>query len=336
MSNMKKGKKILILSRQDDGSTSNVIEWIVKYGKPYIRINTDDDKTQLDHIDIEAKELLVTNHEEQTNLFDISSVWHRRRGFSLKNIDINKEELDKQILFDTPKYHINHINSEYKVLTEYLHYTLERDVPTIGNYVSTDVNKLIVLEIAKKYNVPIPRGYVVTTKKGLKKVLDSTDASFVITKAISQGVYHFTDNYGYYSYTERITEESLDELPDRFFPSLIQEEIKKKYELRVFYLNEEFYSMAIFSQKREDTVVDFRKHTDQDTPQRKVPYNLPEHVKGGLINIMNELKLNTGSIDILVDEDNNYIFLEVNPVGQFGMTSDPCNYSLERKIAKIL
>ena len=84
------------------------------------------------------------------------------------------------------------------------------------------------------------------------------------------------------------------------------------------------------------TVVDFRKHTDQEKPQRKVPYNLPNHVKKGLIQLMNELELNTGSIDILVDEDNNYIFLEVNPVGQFGMTSVPCNYYLERKLAKIL
>ena len=333
---MRKEKKILILSRQDDGSTSNVIEWIVKYNKPYIRINTDDEKTHLDYIDIDNRELTVSKHGEETNLFDISSVWHRRRGFSLKNVHINEEEFAKGILFDTTNYHKNHINAEYKVLTEYLHYILERDVTTIGNYVSTDVNKLIVLEIAKKYGVSIPKSYVVTTKKGIQKILDNTGASFVVTKAISQGVYHFTKQYGYYSYTERITEESLVALPDHFFPSLIQEEIKKKYELRVFYLNEEFYAMAIFSQKHTTTVVDFRKHTDQEKPQRKVPYNLPNHVKKGLIQLMNELELNTGSIDILVDEDNNYIFLEVNPVGQFGMTSVPCNYYLERKLAKIL
>lgn len=333
---MKKDKKILVLSRQDDGSTSNVIEWLVKYNKPYIRLNTDDDKARLHFLDIDNRELTISKHGETTNLFNISSLWHRRRGFSLKNVAINFDELDKGILFDTPDYHKSHINSEYKVLTEYFHYILQQDVPTIGNYVSTDVNKLIVLEIAKKHNVPIPKSYVVTTKEGIRRILANTDASFVVTKAISQGVYHFTPAYGYYSYTERITEESLNELPNRFFPSLLQEEIKKKYELRVFYLNEEFYAMAIFSQKRADTVVDFRKHTDQDNPQRKVPYNLPQHVKKGLIAIMNELELNTGSIDILVDEDNNYIFLEVNPVGQFGMTSSPCNYYLERKIAKIL
>ena len=32
----------------------------------------------------------------------------------------------------------------------------------------------------------------------------------------------------------------------------------------------------------------------------------------------------------------NYYFLEVNPVGQFGMTSIPCNYDLHEVVAKHL
>ena len=30
------------------------------------------------------------------------------------------------------------------------------------------------------------------------------------------------------------------------------------------------------------------------------------------------------------------VFLEVNPVGQFGMVSLPCNYQLEKRIAQYL
>jgi len=46
--------------------------------------------------------------------------------------------------------------------------------------------------------------------------------------------------------------------------------------------------------------------------------------------------LNSGSIDILVTPNNEYVFLEVNPVGQFGMVSQPCNYYLEKRIAERL
>jgi D-alanine-D-alanine ligase-like ATP-grasp enzyme len=51
---------------------------------------------------------------------------------------------------------------------------------------------------------------------------------------------------------------------------------------------------------------------------------------------MNKLDLNCGSIDMIVTPKNEYVFLEVNPVGQFGMVSYPCNYNLEKKIAEYL
>jgi D-alanine-D-alanine ligase-like ATP-grasp enzyme len=51
---------------------------------------------------------------------------------------------------------------------------------------------------------------------------------------------------------------------------------------------------------------------------------------------MDNFNLNTGSIDIIKDNNGEYIFLEVNPVGQFGMTSIPCNFYLEKKIAEYL
>ena len=49
-----------------------------------------------------------------------------------------------------------------------------------------------------------------------------------------------------------------------------------------------------------------------------------------------KLDLNTGSTDFMVDKDGNYVFLEINPVGQFQMTSAPCNFNIEQKIANYL
>lgn len=57
---------------------------------------------------------------------------------------------------------------------------------------------------------------------------------------------------------------------------------------------------------------------------------------GKLNKLMKLLKLNTGSIDMIVDHNNNYIFLEVNPVGQFVAYGEFCNYYLDREMAKIL
>ena len=51
---------------------------------------------------------------------------------------------------------------------------------------------------------------------------------------------------------------------------------------------------------------------------------------------MEKVELETGSIDMILTKDGKYVFLEINPVGQFGMVSYPCNYFLEKAIAKTL
>ncbi|HEY0036114.1 MAG TPA: hypothetical protein VGB66_05465, partial [Longimicrobium sp.] len=48
------------------------------------------------------------------------------------------------------------------------------------------------------------------------------------------------------------------------------------------------------------------------------------------------LEMRTGSIDLIRTRDGRHVFLEVNPAGQFGMVSHPCNYGLEKKVAEYL
>lgn len=97
-------------------------------------------------------------------------------------------------------------------------------------------------------------------------------------------------------------------------------------------MHNNFWSMAILSQNDEQTQIDFRNYNNEK-PNRNVPYNLPDEIKKKIILLMEKLKLNCGSIDIIVTPKNEYIFLEVNPIGQFGMVSNPCNYNLHKEIA---
>ena len=118
-----------------------------------------------------------------------------------------------------------------------------------------------------------------------------------------------------------------------FFPSLIQHDQKKWIELRIFFINEDYYSMAIFSQNNTKTSTDFRNY-DKERPNRMVPFLLPTHIKNKLNKLMKELGLDTGSIDMIVTKKREFIFLEVNPIGNIEMVSKNCNYPIERDIAK--
>lgn len=120
-----------------------------------------------------------------------------------------------------------------------------------------------------------------------------------------------------------------------FFPSLIQEYLDKDIELRIFYLDGTCYPMAIFSQLDDATKIDFRNYNIKN-PNRFVPFKLPAQIALLIVKFMEMAKLNTGSIDMIKTKCNRYVFLEVNPTGQFGMVSKPCNYYIEKKIASSL
>lgn len=154
----------------------------------------------------------------------------------------------------------------------------------------------------------------------------------LITKSLSDGIYRIGKNYEYYSYTENVASEDIS---SQFLPSLFQEKVNKKFELRIFYLKKKLYATAIFSQQRKDTETDFRK-TNSNKPIRFIPYILPDEIIFKISNLMSRLNLDIGAIDMLVDDNNDYIFLEINPGGQFSYYSDMCNYNIEKEIARIL
>ena len=83
------------------------------------------------------------------------------------------------------------------------------------------------------------------------------------------------------------------------------------------------------------TRADFRQY-NEERPNRTVPYRLTPELEEGLRRLMDDLGLETGSIDLLVPPEGRQVFLEVNPVGQLGMVSHACNYPLERRIAEVL
>ncbi|MBK7652698.1 MAG: hypothetical protein IPJ20_20805 [Flammeovirgaceae bacterium] len=116
---------------------------------------------------------------------------------------------------------------------------------------------------------------------------------------------------------------------------MVQRNIKKRYELRVFYFDSKFFSMVMFSQNEHQTSIDFRRY-DFTNPTRWVPYKLPFQIEEKLDKLMRTLHLNSGSIDLIYGADLEYYFLEVNPVGQYAMVSDACNYYLDKLICDFL
>lgn len=324
---------VLIVSESYDQSTNDVIEWLRLYKYQYVRIN-ENDVIRIHNISINSLSVPnITFSINSMHLIDtnqISAYWFRR-GF-LNFFKANNVLLEFQDKTIENKIKAN-LRSEFDRIGEMFQFVIETK-NKIGSASTADNNKLIHLSMAGKVGLNVPETIVCTSKQELKAFFGKK-ISGLITKAISEG-FTFVDNLKHYAlYTSLITEQDIQAFPEIFPPTLFQERIEKKWEIRIFFLKNKFYSMAIFSQNDDKTNVDFRRY-NRGKQNYRVPFNLPIEIKRKLMHFMRLANLDCGSIDIVYSTDKKYYFLEINPVGQFGMVSLPCNYKLGKRIAQEL
>jgi ATP-GRASP peptide maturase of grasp-with-spasm system len=324
---------IIIFSILGEYSTDKVLRWLKLQNKKIIRINRDDDTYKF--IKISENEIIFQNTltNEYVNLLDATACWWRRSGLGKKQFsNFYPEELkvkghDLSVLVNGSN---NLLKEELKYLIEHIYTRVYENCKINLGKPFFNMNRLTTLEVAKKTGLKTPLYEVITQ---LEKTSIKGD---LVSKSIDNGVYEVIENKRYYSYTEKLEAKFIEENHAiELFPSLIMKQVKKKSEIRTFFIAGQFYSMIIFSQNNKQTQVDFRKY-DSNKPNKNEPYKLPIEIEQKLKKVFEYFNLNCGSVDLIIDENDEYIFLEINPVGQYGMTSEPCNYNLDYLITNYL
>ncbi len=315
---------VAIFSNDSDFTTNDVYDWITYYGFDCIIIkNLNKQFTQI-KIVIDKNNLMLTINGKA-----LSSIWFRKYWNTMP-IWIQDKTRD---------YISFHIEQECKVFNSALILAAVGSIKNVigGNSIikgEVDINKQHLLCLAVNCGLNIPATLISNCKEDIISFLEKHKR--VIVKPLSDPASLFVDNnIMYTTYTEIISKNDIENLSDLVFPCFLQEYIEKEFEIRIFYLNNKIYSSAIFSQLYKQTTIDFRKYI-KDKEHRTVPFKLPKAIEKSIHILMKVAGLNTGSIDMIYSNNGDYVFLEVNPVGQFGMISEPCNYYLEKKVAEQL
>ncbi|WP_299222304.1 grasp-with-spasm system ATP-grasp peptide maturase [uncultured Aquimarina sp.] len=331
----------LIFSQEIDFPTNRVFDWLSFYDADYNKytgLNLKDDFTfddkkitiSLGGID---KKNSIKVKDKNLNHIDLFPVWFRRPNkVSIPFTgDFKYESTYPKNLFS---YAIKQRNT---IFWDYLGNKLESN-NHLGSFKTISLNKPIVLELAQKFGLTIPSTLITNSKDDLNLFFENNNHR-IITKSIEEIIIdhkHYLNDEEYlhfYQITNLL--ESLDNTPSKFAPSLFQEYIDKKYEIRTVFFNNEFYSASVFTQINEDTKIDMRNRKANHFT-RYMPYKLDSEIEAGILKLMNHLELNFGVIDFIKSIDNEYYFLEINPVGQYGDVSLYCNYGIHKKIAEYL
>ena len=330
---------ILLISHDHiEEPTNNIIDWLFFFKANYRRINGKDFHIS-SSINIEIGSKTIKTKHFDLDLKDVNIVWYRRwMPIHLKNgaLDFYLKQVKNIDKIHYLSSYIEFLGTEKATLDRYFFNLLneKKSIPNI-RVSRSDVNKLNILEKCIKYQIDIPDTIITSSKDQVIDFFNKKNKK-IITKPISEVHNLIYKKNSYDMLTKYLSHDDIQEMPDYFFPTLYQEAIEKSFELRIFFIEDSFFSMAMFTKNKKETAEDFRNY-DFENPNRSVPFNLPKALENKLKLLMKDIDLNTGSIDMIYDGNiDKYYFLEVNQVGQFGMVSEPCNYSIEKQIAQKL
>lgn len=304
------------------------MEWCLYYNISAIRINEHESINIIDDIviddDIDVQFLI---NGQKVSLRQIDAVWFRRGVIgSYSKVQTEKYSwlhdniASNKKMVNTSSYYKNESDTFDQFVVNVL-----KQKRSLSDPYQYNANKLIALSVALSVGLYIPQTLI--TKSALH-VRHYFGKERIITKSIQD---HLIVGHKHYAFTPTVLKGHVQDInmPERFYYSKFQKQVKGKYELRIFFVGNQYYASARFN-----CATDTQETLANSYNERVIPYQLPADVLNKLKAFNLAMNYNTGSIDMMVDEDDKHYFLEINPVGQYDFTSQTCNYNLDEKILK--
>ncbi|WP_293103184.1 hypothetical protein [Moorena sp. SIO3I6] len=198
-------------------------------------------------------------------------------------------------------------------------------------------NKQLQLQVAREVGLITPRTLSTNNPEAVKQFASECQDQGIVTKMLSSFAIYGEQGQEQVVFTNPVTAEDLEHVEGlRFCPMTFQEKVPKALELRTTIVGHRIFTAAVDSQSLEGSTFDWRKEGRALVKSWKA-YDFPEEVEKKLLKLMAYFGLNYGAIDIILTPDGRYVFLEVNPVGEFFWleTFSP-HFPISQAIAEIL
>ncbi len=197
----------------------------------------------------------------------------------------------------------------------------------------TAENKQRQLRVAARAGLRVPRTLVTNDPAAARQFFAETEGETVAKLLRPLDV--SMDAAQPFVYTSRVREEDLACAKSlRHSPMVFQELIPKARELRVACVAGEAFAGALDASGTSRGLTDWRRAAPDECQWQKA--ELPSEVLSGLQTLMSELGLVFGAVDLICTPSGEYVFLEVNPSGEWGMLERDLGLPISEAIAGAL
>jgi hypothetical protein len=136
-------------------------------------------------------------------------------------------------------------------------------------------------------------------------------------------------------YTEIVSKRDVGHAESvRYGPVIFQAYVPKRLEIRVTAVDRELFAVEIHSQQTNHTRHDWRRYDLYHTPH--LPHELPQNVRERCLKLVERLGLCYGAIDLILTPDGRYVFLEINPNGQYLWLEEMAGHPISDAICDFL
>ena len=205
-------------------------------------------------------------------------------------------------------------------------------------YDRNSASKMLQLKLARQLGMNVPDTCFANNKAAVREFSNNYD--IVCLKSIdNDNIWFEEEMQEHVLYTQAVKSKDLLALPDEAFSQTVtylQNYIPKAYELRVTVVGTEVFPCRIDSQEMEtgSGKIDWRQGLDKGLHHSK--YHVPKAVSDFCTAFLKRLSLNFGCFDFIVTPENDYVFLECNPNGQWLWIEQETGLPISKCIADTL
>lgn len=257
--------------------------------------------------------IIVLEDQTEIDLSSCKSVWWRRPQPFVPHDSLSSEY----------KHFV--LNESYEAFTGLWH---SLDAFWVNSPRCDEVahRKVFQLRTAQQVGLQIPNTLISNCPEAAESFIQQNGYQNTIYKSFSATEQHWRET--------RILKQNELELLDsvRYSPVIFQEYIAAEYDIRLTVVGKQLFAAAIYSQQTAYKV-DMRMDIAN---ARMEAIKLPKTIERKIIHLMEILGLQYGAIDLRLTPNGEYVFLEINPAGQWLFIEQETQQPITQAIAELL
>jgi hypothetical protein len=316
---------ILILTAADDAHANRVANELTRRGAPFVRFDPATfpaSATLSMWTEGHAPEINFQMGAVAVGFPGVGAIWYRRPGVPCAS---------ERVLGPDTRTAVSQMAA--RALDDVWHCVRCSWVPARPDVLLAGGRKLFQLRTAMEVGLVVPPTLITNDPAAFIRFYRQHDGHLVSKRL--PGSLLDAEGGDFCRYTEAVATRDIGYAQAvSLCPAIFQAEVPKRLEVRVTIVGDQVFAVEIDSQATNHTRGDWRRYDHLHTPYRV--HTLPDQIEARCLALTKLLGLRFNTLDLILRPDGEYVFIEMNPNGQYLWTEIATRLPISDAVADLL